>query len=378
MRVSIVSHSYTAEENQKNIDAITDRTDVNVVLPRAIEDRIFNDMQLSEAAASDPNYRAYRRMGLGDAQYLLATPDMNFRAFDPDIVHVEYDPWSAIFWQALACRNVFAPRAKIACTVKNNTYRRYPGWRGTLKDDLAHMGIKRVDCFLAASRSVANLYEEYFGVAGESIRILQHLGVDTDLYAPATEPRPALRESVVVGYCGRLDEDKGVSDLVEAIGMSRESSGSDVRLELLGNGALREALIRQAESRPWLTVREPVPHDQVPAFLRGLDLFVLPSRVSEDHEEHDAHALLEAMAVGLPCVGTHSGITPEIVGDGSGVLARPNSAEALHGALAELIAAPEKRQELAERARSRALASFSVGALAERKSEIYEEILDAG
>lgn len=125
-------------------------------------------------------------------------------------------------------------------------------------------------------------------------------------------------------------------------------------------------------------VREPVPHDEVPGFLRELDVFVLPSRVSEAHEEHDAHALLEAMAVGLPCVGTRSGITPEVIGEGNGVLAEANSVEALERALAELIVDPEQRRALAERARRKAIASFSPEALAERKSVIYEEILDAG
>lgn len=376
MRVSIISHSYTAAENQKNIRAMVDRAEVNVVLPHAITDRIFSTMRPAGAAARDPSYRAYRRLSLGGAQYVLGTPDMNFRAFDPDIVHVEYDPWSAIFWQALACRNVFAPRARIACTVKNNTYRRYPGWRGALKNDVARSGIGNVDCFLAASQAVADLYTRYFGVRRGDIRILQHLGVDTELFAPAAPGRPFLRDPVVVGYCGRLDEDKGVRELVEAVGLCRRSLSVEVRLELLGNGALRAELVAQAGASPWISVREPVPHDEVPRFLRELDVFALPSLVSEDHEEHDAHALLEAMAVGLPCVGTLSGITPEIIGDGSGVLAEPNSVDALRRALAGLIVDPDGRRELAGRARRKALGSFSVEAVAERRAEIYEEMLD--
>jgi len=377
MRVSIISHSYTATENQKNIRALEGRAEVNVILPHAIQDRIFSDMRLSEAAARDPRYRPYRRLGLTGAQYLLVTPDMNFRDFVPDIVHVEYDPWSAIFWQALACRNVFAPRARIACTVKNNTYRRYPGWRGALKDDIARSGIRNVDRFLAASRSVAGIYAR-FGVPSDDIRILQHLGVDTELFAPPRPGRPRRPDPVVVGYCGRLDEDKGVLELVEAVGRRQGAPGPGVRLELLGNGALRADLAARAAAEPWLSIREPVPHDEVPGFLGELDVFALPSRVSEEHEEHDAHALLEAMAVGLPCVGTRSGITPEIIGDGSGVLAEPNSVDALGRALAGLIDDPERRRALSDRARRKALDAFSLEALAERKSEIYEEMLDAG
>ena len=50
------------------------------------------------------------------------------------------------------------------CTVKNNTYRRYPGLLGTLKHKMATAGIARVDHFIAASRMVADLYADRFGV----------------------------------------------------------------------------------------------------------------------------------------------------------------------------------------------------------------------
>ncbi len=386
MRISIVSHAYLAEENRKNIAALSRRAELCVVVPDRAEDRIFDRVDADPSAEQDGGYRIDRRIDLFGHQYLLASTDLGFRGFRPDLVNIEYDPWSAIFWQALACRNVFAPGARIVCTVKNNTYRRYPGLVGTIKSDLARSGIRRVDAFIAASRMVANLYRDQFGVDESRLRVITHLAVDTERFAPGEASPGGLGPSAtagagsgpVIGYCGRLDPDKGVRELIEAVVEVRSRVSAPPNLELLGNGTLREELLRRAAAEPWLTIREPVPHAEVPAFLRGLDLFVLPALVSDDHEEHDAHALMEALAVGLPCIGTRSGIIPEMLDDGSGLLIEANSTPALASAIETLALDPALRRELASRARSRALRSFSLEAVAAARAELYQEVLRNG
>jgi len=376
MKVSIVSHSYTAEENRKNIAALAERARLSVVLPYTSEDKLFDIVRFSGAGSNGKAYRPYHRLSLFGAQYLLLTGDMHFRSFAPDLIHLEYDPWSAIFWQVLACRNVFAPRARLVCTVKNNTYRRYPGLRGTLKDGIARGGVRRVDHFIAVSEMVAELYRSIFDVGASRISVMHHLGVDTSLFTPSAGPAHEAG-GMRVGYCGRLDEDKGVLELFEAARACREAGASELTLDYLGNGKLRERLAALAVEHDWFRLLPPVPHARVPAFLQGLDLFVLPSCTSTDKEEHDAHALLEALAVGVPCLGTHSGITPEILGDGTGLLVEPNSADALSRGLLRLFRCSELRQTLGFRGRAKALSTFSVEALADQRARIYQEILDA-
>lgn len=376
MKVSIVSHSYTAEENRKNIAALAGQVRLDVVLPYTSEDKLFATMRFSVAGPSAKAYRPYHRLGLFGVQYLLLTGDMHFRSFTPDLIHLEYDPWSAIFWQVLACRNVFAPRARLVCTVKNNTYRRYPGLRGTLKDGIARGGVRRVDHFIAVSEKVAELYRSIFDVRASRISVMHHLGVDTALFAPRSGPA---REAAGprVGYCGRLDDDKGVLELFEAARACREAGVPELTLDYLGHGRLHGRLAALAAEHDWFRLLPPVPHARVPAFLQGLDLFVLPSCTSTDKEEHDAHALLEALAVGVPCLGTHSGITPEILGDGTGLLVEPNSSDELCRGLLRLARCRDLRQTLGSRGRAKALSTFSVQALADQRARIYQEILDA-
>jgi len=379
MRVSIFSHSYTVRENQKNIDALAAHVDLNVLIPHKIADRIFETVRFDKPARGSGIYHVHRRLGLLGAQYLLLSRDLGFRTFHPDLIQVEYDPWSAIFWQALAYRKAFAPRAKVVSVVKNNTYRRYPGLRGRMKFGVACAGIRRVDHFIAASHAVAELYQQKFAVAADDIRVMQHLGVDTELFSPRpTPPEQGEASGTRVGYCGRLDQGKGVNELFEAVRTIRERDDLDLRLDFLGDGQLRDRFVGLSRENDWFQLRPRVPHDQVPAFLGTLDLFVLPTRVSERLREHDAHALLEAMAMGLPCLGTRSGITPEILEDGSGLLVYPNSVAELRRGLLALASDPRLCDRLRKKARKKAAAAFSVEAVAAQRVQLYQEVVDAG
>ncbi|MBT6118266.1 MAG: glycosyltransferase, partial [Rhodospirillaceae bacterium] len=97
---------------------------------------------------------------------------------------------------------------------------------------------------------------------------------------------------------------------------------------------LAAPLAARAREENWLDVAPTVPHAAVAPFLRGLDLFCLPAHVLPDHEEHDAHALMEAMACGIACIGTRSGIIPELLDGKTGLLVPPADPPALAEAIA--------------------------------------------
>ena len=70
----------------------------------------------------------------------------------------------------------------------------------------------------------------------------------------------------------------------------------------------------------------------VPGFLRGVDVAVLPS-----HSEGMSNALLEYMAAGKPVVATAVGANPKLLADGCGVLVPPNDESALDSTLCNLL-----------------------------------------
>jgi glycosyltransferase involved in cell wall biosynthesis len=258
--------------------------------------------------------------------------------------------------------------------VKKNTYRRYPGLRGRLKRWVAAMGIERVDRFICASDMTARLYQREFGVERDRLTVATHIGVDTDAFRPA--PGSLDRgDGSVVGYCGRLAVDKGITDLLEAVAICRSRSGLDVRLLLLGAGPLHGHLASYVLGHRWLEVLPPVPNHRVHEFLSVIDVFALPSRVLPDHEEHDAHALTEALAAGVPTVGTRSGIIPELLGDGTGFLVEPEDPRELAESLRRLLTSRKLQAELGERGRAKAIRCFALARVARERVSVYRSVL---
>ena len=185
---------------------------------------------------------------------------------------------------------------------------------------------------------------------------------------------------IVVGYCGRFDAEKGIKDLIEAIQRVKRMSTRPIVLKLMGKSAYRYPLDDQIASlsreNEWLEVLPPVPNNQVASFLQNVDIFVLPSRIMEDHQEHDAHVLLEALASGLPCIGTRSGIIPEIIGDGTGLLVNPGKPEEIAHSIMRLIVNRELYNELVKRARKKAEQEFSTKVVARKRYEFFKTIVN--
>jgi len=162
-------------------------------------------------------------------------------------------------------------------------------------------------------------------------------GVDLDLFAPATraESREESRP-IVAGAASRLSPEKGFEHLLRAAAMLRER-GVAIDVVLGGDGPARERLQRLSRD---LGIAEHVEfagelaHEDVPALLRRLDLFVMPSTW-----EGFGVSALEASAMALPVVASDIHGIPDVVVDGkTGMLVPPANPQALASALETLAA----------------------------------------
>lgn len=128
-----------------------------------------------------------------------------------------------------------------------------------------------------------------YQVSPERLTVIPNY-VDTKLFHLADGRPPSRR----ICFIGRLDEQKNPFALLEAI------KDLDVQLLIVGDGVLGQRLRMEARAKK-LTVQflGNVPHSKLPEVLSSAALFILPSR----YEGHPK-ALLEAMACGLPVIGT--------------------------------------------------------------------------
>ncbi len=222
--------------------------------------------------------------------------------------------------------------------------------------------------FLAVSRALADHLVRECRLPASRVRVVAN-GIDAARFAPPAGAAPPPAPGPTLGVLTRLDARKGLSYLLRAMAQLR-SDLPDARLLIGGDGADRPALEREACSLGLADRVEFVGAvSDSAAFYRRLDCFVLPSL-----DEAFGLVVLEAMAAGLPVVGTRVGGIPEILEDGSqGRLVAPADSHALAGAIRELCADPLRRQRMGEAARRQAR-RFDIGHTVKALQAAYEEL----
>jgi glycosyltransferase involved in cell wall biosynthesis len=168
-------------------------------------------------------------------------------------------------------------------------------------------------------------------------------GIDLASFAPAT---PRERPAVVVGV-GRLVEKKGFDHLVDAIDLlARE--GRQVRLDLIGTGAVEDALRAQVDRLGLgdaVRFLGPLPQERIREAVTHAAVLAAPCVVGADgNRDGLPTVILESLALGTPVVATPVTGIPEAVDDEiTGLLVPEGDAAALARAIARLLDDPELR-----------------------------------
>jgi colanic acid/amylovoran biosynthesis glycosyltransferase len=157
--------------------------------------------------------------------------------------------------------------------------------------------------------------------------------------------------------------------------------GVDIELTLAGGGPLEEELrALTAELRIEDLVRfiGYVRHDDLSTLLAGCDALIQPSRTASNGDTEGGHPtiIVEALAQGVPVIGTRHADIPFVVRDGeTGLLSQENDLERLTDNLVRLVNEPDLLDSLARRARSTVLRRHSPEVLLRLKERIYREAM---
>ena len=232
---------------------------------------------------------------------------------------------------------------------------------------------------VANERTRAALPHGYKGRVSE----MPESGVELKGYPPidyAARPAPSEGDPVRFLYLGRLVDWKAVDLLLEAFKGVAQSHPT-ARLDVLGDGPMLDPL-RERNAELGLTGRVEfagwVNKAKGLEALRSSDVFVLPSL-----RECGGNALLEAMAVGLPCVATNWGGPGKYLDDTCGLRVDPDTRDGFIAGLARAMLAlansPERRVTLGTAARRRLSEHyFTWESKVERMLEIYAGAISDG
>ncbi|HVF15464.1 MAG TPA: glycosyltransferase family 4 protein, partial [Steroidobacteraceae bacterium] len=223
----------------------------------------------------------------------------------------------------------------------------------------------RADSFLVLSTQWRDFYTRQLGVPAERVQILPN---PTAL--PTTIPVREAREHVQFLFLGRIGENKGAFDLLQAFAALSPDLRKRARLVFAGDGEVEKMRALAAQYGDAIKVYSWVDSEQRDSLLAASDVFVLPSYL-----EGLPMSLLEAMAAGLPVITTPVGGIPDVVTHGSeGLLVAPRDVNALRNAMASLIDDGSRRLQFGQRARARA-EQFDVTHFAARLTDIYRKAL---
>jgi glycosyltransferase involved in cell wall biosynthesis len=186
--------------------------------------------------------------------------------------------------------------------------------------------------------------------------------VDTELFRP--RERKVFQDQFQIVTVCRLEPQKNLVALIEAI------AGQPITLTIVGNGPLRAELEQKArEGRANVNFVEPRPHAELAEYLTQFDLFVLPS-LYEGHPK----VLIEAMATGLPVLGTDVPGTRAVIRHGENGWSCQPQHEGLRGALEMLRAQPELRKNLGHAAREFAVREYSLDHVVNYELALWEQL----
>jgi glycosyltransferase involved in cell wall biosynthesis len=205
------------------------------------------------------------------------------------------------------------------------------------------------------------------GPPPESVRVLEN-GVDLARFLALRPTAETLPETPCVGSVANLRPVKGVDVLVAAAALLAGCQ-SRVVFRVAGEGGQR-AELETAIARHGLAERFLLPggSEDVPQFLAGLDVAVLPSRA-----EGMSNALLEYMAAGRPIVATAVGGNAELVEHGvHALLVPPDDPGALARAIDRLLNDRPLARRLGAAARLRARERFGRDAMVRRFEDFYQ------
>lgn len=183
--------------------------------------------------------------------------------------------------------------------------------------------IRQADLIVVPSLFLQKNVMERFGIGAEKIFISPSAGVDTRLFS--SRPGEKKKEMFTIGYISRIEHGKGWDTLLDAVAILRAAGAVKFEVLVIGMGSREkelQALARKHKLQDVVRLVGMVPHGELPSWYHKMDVFVFPTQLPESL----GLVGLEAMACGIPVVGSNIGALREyILDDVNGWLTEPGS-----------------------------------------------------
>ena len=285
------------------------------------------------------------------------------REFRPDIVHNHFSWYGLLVGMLTGAKRV---------ETIHNVYDWFTWWQRHSYAAYCLLANR----IIAVSEIVRRFTVQHFPLIREDKIIVIHNGIDVDRFhseAGSGQLRSELGLSgseVVIGFAGRLEDQKGVTYLLDAAHRLGEQH-HNFTLIVLGDGSLASALRDKAVALHLSNTLFLGFRADAARYFSVFDIYALPSLY-----EGLPLSVLEAMASECPVVASSVGGVPEVVEDGvTGFLVAPKKVDELVDRLQKLIQNEDLRIRLGKAGRERVVHHFSAASMVAKTEDVYKGLL---
>ncbi len=292
----------------------------------------------------------------------------HLKQFQPDVLYINAEPENFQTFEATLLLD--SSKTKLVFSSWRNVDHVTVGY--PYKFAFLHSAMERYVLNRAAHGIVFNrTAKSIFATHGFTSTTFIPPPVDTSMFKPSPSADKQ-KKDFVVGYIGRLVREKGVDLLLQAIAGLQE----DCSALIVGNGPERnelQSLSHELKIDGRVTFRDPVSPLEIPGLLGEMDILVLPSRGTRQWKEQFGRILIEAMACGVPVIGSSSGEIPRVIDD-AGLVFKEESAEGLRLGIERIMQSPSLRDGLRSRGLARVNALYSLQVVAKQYHTLFTSL----
>lgn len=366
MKIVILSKALLSVAYRRKTDALAAIPGVKLTVISPSEWREPNANVVRYEPGPTPNYVVEQvPMWFNGRHHIHFYPTVHriLARIKPDVVHVDEESFNlATFLAMVAAHRV---GAKTCFYNYANIERRYPppfSW-------FERYAFTHASHAMACSHEAADIIRHH-GYTGP-LSIIPQTGVDETHFVPRPDAHIA-RTPFTIGYVGRLVPEKGIDDAISALAQLP----THVRMHIVGAGQYESALRQHATTLgvdARIIWQKPVSSHEMPSVMQQFDALVLPSRTTSNWKEQFGRVLIEAMACGVPVIGSSSGEIPHVIGDG-GLVFTEGDSRALAQHVQMLLHETHTYARISQHARNRILHTYTQTVLAQTYMHIYQQI----
>lgn len=376
MKVLLISHTCQSRvEGQPKAQYLGSLPDVELMLLTPDRWRHYGNWRSAEVP-QQPSYLCQ----VGRVAWPWVGPTQNYlhwypqlghilQSFQPDVIDLWEETWALVSAQACWLRNRYLPHAKIVAETEQNINKNLP----PPFENLRHYILQNTDYAVGRNTEATEVLRAK-GYRGP-LEVVPN-AVDADLFRPLDRAMCRQKLGVsgfVAGYVGRIVEEKGLMEMVEALAWCPQ----DVHLLFVGSGDFQPALearVREMNKTEQVQFLPGRPQSELPEVMNALDVLVLPSRTTPRWKEQFGRVIIEANACQIPVIGSDSGAIPDVVGEG-GLIVPERDAQALAQAIRQLQSDPERCRRMGIIGRRQAEEHYTWERVAQRMRDIYIKVL---